>query len=68
MFPLIQSAIDQFRPFSLCELSVARLLKNAGGVATMCFYRMAYGTNTALSVSVGTVHVGQLLYDGKLLS
>lgn len=32
----------------------------------MCLYRMAYGTNTALSVSVGTVDVGQLLYDGKL--
>lgn len=59
---------DQSRPFSLCELAVARLLKNARGVATMCLYRMAYGTNTALSVSVGTVDVGQLLYDGKLLS
>lgn len=30
----------------------------------MCLYRMAYGTNK-LSVSVGTVDVGQLLYDGK---
>lgn len=59
---------DQSRPFSLCELAVARLLENAGGVTTMCLYRMAYGTNTALSVSVGTVDVGQLLYDGKLLS
>lgn len=34
----------------------------------MCLYRMAYGTNTALSVSVRTVDVGQLLYDGKLLA
>lgn len=30
-------------------------------------YRKAYGTNTALSVSVGSVGAGQLLYDGKLL-
>lgn len=34
----------------------------------MYLYRMAYGTNTALSVSVETVNVEELLYDGKLLS
>lgn len=33
----------------------------------MCLCRMAYGTNTALSVSLGAVDGGQLLYDGKLL-
>lgn len=33
----------------------------------MRLYRTAYGTNTALSLSAGTVDVGQLLYDGKLL-
>lgn len=46
------------RPFLLSGFTVARLLVNARGVATMCLYRMACGTNTALSVSVETVDVG----------
>lgn len=54
-------------PFTHVSLPVARLLKNAGGAATMRLCRMAYGTNTALSLCfTGTVDVGQLHYNGKL--
>lgn len=42
-------------------LAVARRLENARGVATMCPYRMAYGTNMVLPVTAGTVNAGQPL-------
>lgn len=54
--------MSRSRPFArFFALAVARRLENAVGVATMCPYRMAYGTNIVLPVSAGTVNVGQLL-------